>query len=244
MAHVKIHPLHDWPRTVEEARAIQETLRSRVVVRDRLGKIRTVAGIDVGFEQDGAVTRAAVVVLDFPSLAPREQAVVRQPTRFPYVPGYLSFREIPAVLAALAKLKTKPDLLLCDGQGYAHPRRFGLACHLGVVTNTPSIGVAKSRLIGVHARLPRARGCWVPLMDAGEMIGAVLRTRTAVKPLYVSVGHRISLETAIAYVLRCTRSFRLPEPARAAHRLASSERVWKILLPNARAFGGGKGRRG
>lgn len=210
-----------WPRTVAEARALQEALRGRFVTADRFGKIRRVAGVDVGFEQDGAVTRAAVAVLSFPELQPVEHAIARLPTRFPYVPGYLSFREIPAVLAALKKLKISPDLLLCDGQGLAHPRRFGLACHLGLLTNIPSIGVAKSRLIGTHGALPQKKGSWVPLTDGDEIIGAVLRTRTGVKPVYVSIGHRVSLETAIDYVLRCTTKYRLPETTRAAHHLAS-----------------------
>lgn len=200
---------------------MQEALRARVVKRDRLARVRHVAGIDVGFESGGRITRAAVVVLRFPQLVPVEQAVVRQRTRFPYVPGYLSFREIPAVLAALAQLTVRPDLLLCDGQGYAHPRRFGLACHLGVLTDTPSIGVAKSRLTGTHGALAAEKGSWVPLRDAGEVIGAVLRTRTGVKPLYVSVGHRVSLKTAIRYALACTTRFRLPETTRLAHHLAS-----------------------
>ncbi len=200
---------------------MQEALRGKVIARDRLGEVRCVAGVDVGFEKDGAVTRAAVVVLSFPELKLVEHAIARLPTRFPYVPGYLSFREIPAVLAALKQLKTKPDLLLCDGQGLAHPRRFGLACHLGLLANIPSIGVAKSRLIGTHGTLPQKKGSWVPLTDDAEIIGAVLRTRTGVKPVYVSVGHRISLETAIDYVLRCTTKYRLPETTRAAHHIAS-----------------------
>jgi len=210
-----------WPRTVAEARALQEALRGRVVTADRFGKVSHVAGVDVGFEDDGAVARAAVAVLSFPELKPIEHAIARQPTRFPYVPGYLSFREIPAVLAALKQLKIKPDLLLCDGQGLAHPRRFGLACHLGLLTNIPSIGVAKSLLIGEHDRLPQKKGSRVPLRDGDEIIGAALRTRDSVKPVYVSVGHRISLETAIDYVLRCTTKYRLPETTRAAHHLAS-----------------------
>jgi deoxyribonuclease V len=214
-------PLAPWPTTVADARVVQESLRGKVVTRDRLRRVRTVAGIDVGFEQHGRITRAAVVVLDFPALTLRAAAVARSPTRFPYVPGYLSFREVPAVLAALARLKTKPDLLLCDGQGRAHPRRFGLACHLGVLTGIPSIGVAKSRLIGTHESLPDTRGARVPLVDKGEVIGAVLRTRAGVKPLYVSIGHRLSLATAIDCVLRCTASYRLPETTRYAHRLAS-----------------------
>jgi deoxyribonuclease V len=219
---MKAHPRQTWPTSIAEARAIQESLRDKVVAYDRLGKICTVAGIDVGFEKRGAVTRAAVVVLDFPGLAPVEQAVARQPTRFPYVPGYLSFREAPAVLAALKKLRVRPDLLLCDGQGVAHPRRFGLACHLGLLLDIPSIGVAKSRLIGTHGDVPEQKGGWTALEDDGEIIGAVLRTRAGVKPVYVSVGHRISLATAIDYVMRCTTRYRLPETTRYAHRLAST----------------------
>jgi deoxyribonuclease V len=219
---MKVPPPASWPTTVAAARAVQLALRRKVIVHDRRGAVRSVAGIDVGFSPDGGAACAAVVVLDFPALTLREQALARAPVRFPYVPGYLSFREIPAVLAALAKLRKKPDLLLCDGQGLAHPRRFGLACHLGVLTDTPSIGVAKSRLIGEpRGRLGRAKGSWVPLVDRGETVGAVLRTRTGVKPVYVSVGHRLSLATAIEYVLRCTTRYRLPETTRLAHRLAS-----------------------
>lgn len=217
-----MHRTKAWPIHVAEARAIQESLRGNIIAKNRFGKIRTVAGIDVGFEKHGTVTRAAVVVLDFPSLTPVEQAVARQLTRFPYVPGYLSFREAPAVLAALKKLRTRPDLLLCDGQGLAHPRRFGLACHLGLLLDIPSIGVAKSRLIGAHGEVPGEKGGWAALEGAGEVIGAVLRTRTGAKPVYVSIGHRIGLAAAIDHVLRCTTRYRLPETTRQAHRLASA----------------------
>lgn len=212
---------HAWPRTVSAARALQERLRGRVITTDKLGRVRFVAGIDVGFEKAGAITRAAVVVLTFPGLEPHEQAIARRPTRFPYVPGYLSFREAPAALAALAKLRTRPDLLLCDGQGLAHPRRFGLACHLGVLTGLPSIGVAKSLLLGKHGKLGEERGAWAELEDKNEIVGAALRTRAGVRPVYVSIGHRVSLATAIDYVLRCTPRYRLPETTRLAHRLAS-----------------------
>jgi deoxyribonuclease V len=212
---------HPWDVTPAEARAIQLEGRTRVVTEDRLGEIGRVAGVDVGFEEDGAVTRAAVAVLDFPSLQLVESALARVPTAFPYVPGLLSFREAPAVLEALSRLAVQPDLLLCDGQGYAHPRRFGLACHLGVLTGLPSIGVAKSRLIGVHGALPERKGAWVPLLDGDETIGAVLRTRRAVAPIYVSIGHRVSLPAAIRWVLACTTRYRLPETTRQAHRLAS-----------------------
>lgn len=212
---------HPWDVTPAQARAIQLEGRACVIAEDRLGGVARVAGIDVGFEQDGAISRAAVVVLDLSSLRLVESAVARLPTRFPYVPGLLSFREIPAVLEALGRLSASPDLLLCDGQGYAHPRRFGLACHLGVITGLPSIGVAKSRLIGTHGPLPEAKGAWVPLRDGEETIGAVLRTRDRVAPLFVSIGHRVSLPTAIHWVLACTTRYRLPETTRQAHRLAS-----------------------
>ena len=213
--------VHAWPTDVAMARSIQESLHSRVICEDDLEPVNHVAGIDVGFEDNGLITRAAVVVLELPGLVLCEQAVSRAATQFPYVPGYLSFRELPAVLQALERLACKPDLLLCDGQGLAHPRRFGLACHLGVLTDMPSIGVAKSRLIGTHGELPAEKGQWIPLVDNGETIGAVVRTRTNVSPLYVSIGHRVSLATAVDYVLRCTTRFRLPETTRMAHRLAS-----------------------
>jgi len=213
--------LRDWPTDVAAARAVQERLRDRVIRVDALGPVHTIAGVDVGFEDGGRTTRAAVAVLGFPGLEMLDQSIRRRPTCFPYVPGYLSFRELPAVLQALEALARPPDLLLCDGQGLAHPRRFGLACHLGVLTDLPCIGVAKSRLIGEHAQLPAEKGSWVPLEDAGETIGAVVRTRTGVSPVYVSIGHRVCLVTAVDFVLRATRRYRLPETTRQAHRLAS-----------------------
>ncbi len=175
----------------------------------------------MGFEADGTISRAAVAVLSFPDLQLQETSIARRPTSFPYIPGFLSFREIPAVLDALEKIKITPDLILCDGQGIAHPRRFGIACHLGVLVDIPTIGVAKSLLIGKHEDLSETRGRWQPLVHKGETIGAVLRTRIGVKPVYVSSGHRISLTTAIDYVLRCTPKYRLPETTRIADKLAS-----------------------
>jgi deoxyribonuclease V len=216
-----LNELHPWDVTPAQARAIQERLRNRIVRHDDFPRVRTVAGLDVGFEDGGRVTRAAVVVLRYPDLAPLDQALARRPTRFPYVPGLLSFREIPAVLDALAALRIRPDLLLCDGQGYAHPRRFGLACHLGLLTNLPSIGVAKSRLIGEHEALGEQKGAHTWLRHGGEIIGALLCTSSQVRPVHVSVGHRICLETALAYVQTCTTRYRLPETTRRAHRLAS-----------------------
>lgn len=218
-------PIHRWDVTPAEARAIQEGLRARVIARDDLPPVKFVAGIDVGFEEQNTIARAAVVVLGFPELVTVEQVLVRRPVAFPYVPGFLSFREAPVVLDALAQLRQPPDLLLCDGQGIAHPRRLGIAAHLGLCTGLPAIGVAKSRLIGIHGRLPARRGAWVPLRDKGEVVGAVLRTRAGVNPLYISIGHRISLPTALRFVLACTPSYRLPETTRRAHRLASEKGI-------------------
>jgi len=213
--------VHSWNLTPRAAIAVQQRLRSKVVRMGRPRTVRTVAGTDVGFERGGAIARAAVAVLSFPELELVDYAVARRPARFPYVPGLLSFRELPALLAALDRLRVRPDLLLCDGHGPAHPRRFGLACHLGVLRGIPSIGVAKSRLIGDHAEPAQRRGAWAPLRHHGETIGAVLRSRTGTHPIFVSVGHRVSLPTAVRYVLACTTRFRLPETTRWAHRLAS-----------------------
>jgi deoxyribonuclease V len=211
--------------------AIQDRLRGRVGCWPRLGTVRRVAGIDISVTPGprtaavrrpagGFRARAAVIVLSFPALEVVETSVVEQPCRFPYVPGLLAFREGPSILAAFRKLRTRPDLLLFDGQGIAHPRRFGIAAHLGVLLDLPSIGCAKSRLIGEHAEPGPGRGAWAPLTDGGETIGAALRTREGVKPVYVSIGHRVDLETALDLVMRCARGYRLPEPTRQAHRAA------------------------
>jgi deoxyribonuclease V len=213
--------LHRWNLTPKQAIALQSDLRERVVRVDRLGEVRRVAGIDVGYEDDKRAARAAVAVLTFPGLELEAYAIARQPVRFPYVPGLLSFREAPVVLKAFERLRSAPDLILYDGQGIAHPRRCGIASHVGLLLDIPVIGVAKSRLIGEYAKLPAAKGRWVPLTDADEIIGAVLRTRAGVKPVYVSVGHRVSLETAVRYVLACCTRYRLPETTRWADRLAS-----------------------
>ena len=213
--------MHAWDVSPKEAIAIQQSLLDRAVLRDDFDEIRTVAGVDVGFEDNNTVTRAALAVLDFETLQLVESAIARRPTTFPYVPGLLSFREIPAVLQAMLKLNAAPDLLLCDGQGIAHPRRLGIAVHLGILTDIPSIGVAKSRLIGTHDEVPPEKGSQVPLMDKGEQIGVVLRTRTNVKPLYISPGHLVSIETAHRLVMHCVTKYRLPETTRHAHRLAS-----------------------
>ncbi|MBW9257302.1 MAG: deoxyribonuclease V [Candidatus Thiodiazotropha sp. (ex. Lucinisca nassula)] len=215
---------HPWNLTPKDAIALQSQLRSQVIQVDQMRHPQRIAGVDVGFEAAGKVTRAAIAILDFPSLQLVEQAIARVPTRFPYIPGLLSFREVPAILRAIQKLSCPPDLLFCDGQGLAHPRRFGLACHLGLLTDIPSIGVAKTRLIGTHEVLPEKKGSWVPLIDRDEVIGAVLRSRSEVKPIYVSIGHRISLSSALNYVLAATTRYKLPETTRAAHHLASEDK--------------------
>ena len=220
---IKLKYSHPWNISASEARDIQLKLKEKVITQDRLPKnLRYVSGVDVGFENNGTITRAAVATLSFPQLQLHEYAIARRETRFPYIPGFLSFREIPAVLDALGGLKQLPELLLCDGQGLAHPRRLGIACHLGLLTDIPSIGVAKTRLLGEHGPVPEEKGGYARLMDKGEEIGVVLRTRTGVKPVYVSVGHKISLPTAIDIVMQCVTKYRLPETTRWADRIASN----------------------
>ncbi|EAW38967.1 deoxyribonuclease V [Lyngbya sp. PCC 8106] len=218
---MKIKHPQTWPETVEEAIPIQNQLKSLVVTTDQFESIQYVAGVDVGFLDNYTISQAAVAVLSFPDLQLQEQAISQRQTTFPYIPGFLSFREVPVILDALEKLTIIPDIIICDGQGIAHPQRFGLACHLGVLINLPTIGVAKSIFIGTHQELATEKGSWEPLIDRGEVIGAVVRSRTNVKPLYVSPGHRISLETAIDFVLQCTPKYRLPETTRWADYLAS-----------------------
>jgi deoxyribonuclease V len=178
--------------------------------------IRRVAGLDCAFTRDGAHCLAAAVVWDLAEAAVVEQRIAARPLRFPYVPGLLSFREAPALLAALRKLRGAPDALMIDGQGLAHPRRFGIACHVGVICDLPTIGVAKSRLVGEHRDPAARRGSRAALRDRGERIGTVLRTREGVKPVFVSIGHAIDLAAAERLVLRAGAGFRLPEPTRRA----------------------------
>jgi len=213
---------HPWQVTPGEAIAIQERLRGLVVCEGSLAGVRRVAGLDVGFR--GGMARAAVVVVSYPDLEVQAQAVAERPVEFPYVPGLLTFREGPAALEALDRLASPWDVLLCDGQGIAHPRRLGLASHLGVLLDRPSVGCAKSRLVGSYGGLGEEPGSWAELVDRGEVVGAALRTRSGAKPVFVSVGHRAGLADAIALVLGCTRGRRLPEPARLAHQRSSGEK--------------------
>ncbi|WP_394003516.1 deoxyribonuclease V [Luteimonas sp. WGS1318] len=211
-----------WDGSVAQARARQTHLAGQVVLDDRLPlEVRVLAGFDVGFEDAGETTRAAAVLLDAHSLAPIESHVARVPTSMPYVPGLLSFRELPALLAVLAQLSQPPDLVFVDGQGIAHPRRLGIAAHFGVVTGLPSIGVAKTRLHGRFAPPGPEPGERSPITDRGEVIGWALRSRARCNPLIVSPGHCVSVEGALAWTLRCLRGYRLPEPTRLADRLAS-----------------------
>ena len=221
---MKYRRLHSWNVTARKAREIQERLRPRLEQAWDGRPVRTVAAADVGFP-DKSTVLAAVAVLTYPDLEVMETRVVKQHCAFPYVPGLLAFREAPALLAALGRLTGVPDLLVCDAHGYAHPRKMGLASHVGILLDLPSIGCAKSLLCGSFGRLSKRRGSRSPILEAGETIGAAVRTRDGVQPVYVSVGHRIDLATAIDFVLRMGSGFRIPEPLRLAHRLSIGERV-------------------
>lgn len=219
--------LHKWNVSYDEAVAIQNELRHRVSFSPLRREIATVAGADVSFEKRGAKMFAAIAVLALPSLEPIEYAIVDGEAEFPYVPGLLSFREAPIVARAFEKLSRKPDLLMCDGQGVAHPRGLGLASHLGLLFEIPAIGCAKSRLCGTHGEVGSEVGDYAPLKLKSRSVGAVLRTRKGVKPIYVSVGHMMNLRGAIKLALRCGSGYRIPEPTRAAHHLVSAARLGK-----------------
>lgn len=210
-----------WDGDVAKARQLQWELAAKVRPVDDFPPLRRIAGVDVGFEEGGAVTRAAAVLLDAKTLLPLKEIVARRPTCMPYIPGLLSFRELPTVLQALQELAELPDMVFVDGHGIAHPRGLGIAAHLGVVTGLPTVGVAKSILVGTHAELGPARGDRVPLQYRDKVIGCVLRSKDKIRPLIVSPGHRVAMESAPGLVLSfCTR-YRLPEPTRLADRLAS-----------------------
>ncbi|MFK3980993.1 deoxyribonuclease V [Micromonospora sp. NPDC050397] len=208
------------PETVAEAEAVQDRLRPLVdLVGPGPARPRTIAGLDVAYAERGDRLAAAVTVLDAGTLAVVETAVAVGRAAFPYVPGLFAFRELPALMEALGQLTTAPELLVCDGHGLAHPRRFGLACHLGVLTGLPAIGVGKTPLLGTWEAPAATRGSWSPLRDGTETVGRVLRTRDGVKPVFVSVGHRMDLDNACAQVLALTPRYRLPESTRQADRL-------------------------
>ncbi len=215
---MKIHRLHRWTVDLERARAIQLDLASRVRVSGGSGEPRRVAGADVSYDDARGLAFAAVVVLAWPGLEPLEERTAIGPVRFPYVPGYLSFREIPILLRAFARVTMVPDVVLCDGQGIAHPRGLGLASHLGLFLDCPTIGCAKSRFIGAHADPGVARGSRTSLIHLGREVGAVLRTREGAAPIYVSIGHALHLERACAIALAAACASRIPEPTRLADR--------------------------
>ena len=215
---MQVRTLHRWDLPPAEAIAVQQSLRSQVVMHNELASVRTVAGVDISTANQRA--HAAIVVLHFPELEPVEAAEADLPLTFPYVPGLLAFREAPAILAAVQGLHVEPDLFILDGQGLAHPRRMGIASHVGIILDKPSIGCAKSLLCGRCGPAGMEAGAYAEIVDKGEVIGAAVRTRTGSAPVYVSIGHKIDLPTAISYVLRCCSGYRLPEPTRWAHRVA------------------------
>ena len=206
--------LHSWNVTPGEAIAIQEALRTRIRLRDTFAATHVIAGADMSI--DGNWGYGGVITYTFPRLEEIERRSVRMKLTFPYVPGLLAFREAPVLLAALELLSTEPDLLLFDGQGIAHGRRMGIATHMGILLNKPTIGCAKSRLVGTFEEPGADRGCYEPLVHEGETVGAVLRTRKQVRPIFVSPGTGISLKTSISIVMRCLDGYRIPKPTREA----------------------------
>jgi len=217
-----------WDLTPREAMRLQETLRRRVETQDRYGALHYVAGADLAFDPETNWAFAGVIVYRFPELVEVERRWARRVLRFPYVPGLLSFRESPVLLAAFRRLRTEPDVVLVDGHGLAHPRRFGIACHLGLLLDKPTIGCAKSILVGAAAQLEPGAGCTAPLVDKGETVGIVLRTRDNVKPIYVTIGHRVSLPSALRIVRQCLDGFRIPKPTREAdHYVRDLRRVYQ-----------------
>ena len=233
--YVRTQVLHRWDVTPAEARDIQNRLAPLVIKAGAPEDVRLVAAADISVRRDRLSARGAVVALRYPEMEIVEESVAEAEPRFPYVPGLLTFREAPILLRAFEQMRHRPDLLLVDGQGYAHPRRFGIACHLGLLLGLPAIGCAKSRLCGEYAQPGEAAGSRAPLLDGDEVIGCVLRTRDATAPVFVSVGHRIGLDEAVEWVLRCCRGHRLPEPSRAAHMAAGGRLdAWRMTAVAAR----------
>ncbi len=221
----KVYELHSWDLTVAQAERLQLELASRVCRDNKLSNPRFIAGADISAPDPSGMARSAIVVLTYPEFSIVEiQEAQRQP-KFPYIPGLLSFRESPLVLAAWQKLSITPDLLLVDGQGIAHPRRFGIASHLGLLLDIPAIGCAKSRLCGMFGALGVEAGSYAELVDNDEVIGVALRTKSNTTPVYVSIGHKVDLRSAIEWTLKCCQGHRLPEPSRLAHLVASGKRL-------------------
>jgi deoxyribonuclease V len=223
---MKYRHLHGWDVTPEEAIRIQKDLRPQVIARDGdRPDFQTVAAMDVSYDKRSPWIFAAVVVVRLPTFSVVETAAVRSRGSFPYVPGLLSFRESPAGLEAWTRLRQRPDCLICDGHGYAHPRRFGFACHFGLLVDLPTVGFAKSLLVGEFKPPGLKRGSVTDLVHGGEVVGAAVRTREGAEPVFVSVGHRISLATAVSTILACSSTYRIPEPVRQAHALVNRLRA-------------------
>jgi deoxyribonuclease V len=226
---MNIHPQHAWDLSETEAVALQRQLAGRVLTDAPLPSFEFVAGADISYNKYSSRVYAGVVVIRAADLAVVERQGVTAEATFPYIPGLLSFREVPAVLQAFAKVESRVDVVMCDGQGLAHPRRFGLACHLGLWLDVPCLGCAKSRLTGTHGELPPEAGAQVPLLNRGDVLGAVVRTKTRTNPVYVSAGHKIDLAGAVRVTLATCHGYRIPEPTRQAHlyvnelRLAAAE---------------------
>ncbi len=220
----KFKQLHDWTLAPREAVELQKELRAEVRVTPLTRSIKTIAGADISFNKFSTTVYAGLVVLALPTLEVIEEVGVVSETAFPYVPGLLSFREAPSVLEAWAKLKTEPDAVMFDGHGLAHPRRIGIASHVGLIIERPTLGCAKSVLVGKYEEPEKTRGAWTEMLDKGETIGAALRTKTNVQPVFVSVGHLIDLASAIALTLQCDGGYRQPEPTRRAHHLVNALR--------------------
>jgi deoxyribonuclease V len=217
--------LHSWQVTVREAIAIQQRLRTQVITESTLGELHYIAGADIATTKDSPRAYAGVVVLSYPSLAVVEARGLEDQVDFPYVPGLLAFREGPLLLKVFEQLTVEPDVLVFDGQGLAHPRGMGIATHLGLVFDKPSIGCAKSRLFGRYQEPAAEKGAWSELRDPqDQLIGAVLRSRAQVTPIFVSIGHRVDLPTAIRVLMACTRGVRIPEPTRLAHNFVTQLR--------------------
>jgi deoxyribonuclease V len=222
---MKTRKLHEWDLSYEQAIELQIQLARKVQFAPMRKQLKLAAGLDCAFSKDGEKIVAAVVVIELPGFAVIETATATRKVDFPYIPGLLSFREAPACIDAIEKLKTRPDVFIVDGQGVAHPRRFGIASHIGVLVDKPTVGCAKSRLTGSFDEPGSRKGSHSLLTDSDEVIGAAVRTRTDVKPVFVSVGNKCTLEDAIKVVLECTTKYRLPEPSRLAHQFVSREKL-------------------
>lgn len=224
--------MHGWQISAAEAKQIQLELAGQVSRRNEAIKPRFIGGVDISAPDSRGIARAAAVILNYPELQLVEVKTAEDKLNFPYIPGLLSFREAPLILAACQKLSINPDLIMADGQGIAHPRRFGIASHLGLLLDAPTIGCAKSRLCGTHSPVTSKAGDYTDLTDKGEIIGVALRTKLDANPIYISIGHKIDLFTAIHRVMECCRGYRLPEPSRLAH-LAASGNSMSIVSYNS-----------